>query len=60
MFPSDFAACHGPVRYTLLAAFCWVRQAEITDELVGLLVEPEAVNPCTTGGSPIKDQSTWE
>lgn len=39
MFPSDFAACDEPVRYTLLAALCWVRQAEITDELVGLLVD---------------------
>jgi TnpA family transposase len=39
MFPSDFAACEPPVRYTLLAALCWVRQAEITDELVGLLVD---------------------
>ncbi|WP_137814657.1 hypothetical protein [Gandjariella thermophila] len=33
MFPSDFTACDEPVRYTLLAALCWVRQAEITDEL---------------------------
>lgn len=39
MFPSDFSACDEPVRYTLLAALCWVRQAEITDELVGLLVD---------------------
>lgn len=39
MFPSDFAACEPPVRYTLLAALCWVRQAEITDALVGLLVD---------------------
>ncbi|MGH3566470.1 MAG: hypothetical protein ACRDRH_10645 [Pseudonocardia sp.] len=27
------------MRYTLLAALCWVRQAEITDALVGLLVD---------------------
>jgi hypothetical protein len=39
MFPSDFAACAEPVRYTLVAALCWVRQAEITDALVGLLVD---------------------
>lgn len=39
MFPSDFAECSPPVRYTLLAALCWVRQAEITDALVGLLVD---------------------
>lgn len=39
MFPSDVAACDAPVRYTLLAALCWVRQAEITDALVGLLVD---------------------
>lgn len=39
MFPSDFAECAEPVRYTLLAALCWVRQAEITDDLVGLLVD---------------------
>lgn len=39
MFPSDFAECSEPVRYTLLAALCWVRQAEITDALVGLLVD---------------------
>jgi TnpA family transposase len=39
MFPSDFAACPEPVRYTLLAALCWVRQSEITDALVGLLVD---------------------
>jgi hypothetical protein len=39
MFPSDFAACDEPVRYTLLAVLCWVRQAEIIDALVGLLVD---------------------
>ena len=39
MFPSDFTACDEPIRYTLLAALCWVRQAEITDALVGLLVD---------------------
>jgi hypothetical protein len=39
MFPSDFAECAEPVRYTLLAVLCWVRQAEITDALVGLLVD---------------------
>jgi TnpA family transposase len=39
MFPSDYLDCPEPVRYTLLAALCWVRQAEITDALVGLLVD---------------------
>lgn len=39
MFPSDFAACDEPIRYMLLAALRWVRQAEISDALVGLLVD---------------------
>jgi len=39
MFPSDFLDCPEPVCYTLLAALCWVRQAEITDALVVLLVD---------------------
>jgi len=39
MFRSDFLDCPEPVRYTLLAALCWVRQAEITDALIGLLVD---------------------
>ena len=38
MFPSDFAACPEPVRYTLLAALCWTRQAELVDGLVELLI----------------------
>jgi hypothetical protein len=37
MFPSDFSGCAAAVRYTLLAALCWTRQAEITDGLVELL-----------------------
>ncbi|PLS80277.1 MAG: hypothetical protein CYG59_08820 [Chloroflexi bacterium] len=28
-----------PVRYTLLAAFCWLRSQEITDSLVDLLID---------------------
>lgn len=28
LFPSDFAECGEPVRYTLLAALCWSRQAD--------------------------------
>ena len=28
-----------PVRYTLLAAFCWLRSQEITDNLVDLLID---------------------
>ncbi|TCO55695.1 Tn3 transposase DDE domain-containing protein [Actinocrispum wychmicini] len=39
MFPSDLLDCPEPVRHTLLAALCWVRQAEITDALIGLLVD---------------------
>jgi len=38
MYPSDFAACPEPVRYTLLAALCWTRQAELVDGLVELLI----------------------
>ena len=37
MYPSDFADCPDPVRYTLLAALCWTRQAELVDGLVELL-----------------------
>ena len=37
MYPSDFADCPEPVRYTLLAALCWTRQAELVDGLVELL-----------------------
>ncbi len=38
MYPSDFKVCAEPVQLTLLAALCWVRQTEITDGLVELLV----------------------
>ena len=38
MYPSDFAECGEPVRYTLLAALCWTRQAELVDGLVELLI----------------------
>jgi hypothetical protein len=38
MCPSDFAGCPEPVRYTLLAALCWTRQAELVDGLVELLI----------------------
>lgn len=38
MHPSDFADCPDPaVRYTLLAALCGIRQAELVDGLVELL-----------------------
>jgi hypothetical protein len=37
MFPSDYSECAAAVRYALLAALCWTRQAEITDGLVELL-----------------------
>jgi hypothetical protein len=38
MYPSDFADCPEPVRYALLAALCWTRQAELVDGLVELLI----------------------
>jgi TnpA family transposase len=38
MYPSDFGECGEPVRYTLLAALCWTRQAELVDGLVELLI----------------------
>jgi DNA-binding cell septation regulator SpoVG len=38
MYPSDFADCPEPVRYTLLALLCWSRQAELVDGLVELLI----------------------
>ena len=38
MYPSDFAGCPEPVRYALLAALCWTRQAELVDGLVELLI----------------------
>ena len=38
MYPSDFEDCGLPVRYTLLAALCWTRQAELVDGLVELLI----------------------
>ena len=37
MYPSDFTDCGEPGRYTLLAALCWTRQAELVDGLVELL-----------------------
>ncbi|WP_214324874.1 Tn3 family transposase [Nonomuraea sediminis] len=39
MYPSDFEDSSEPVRYTLLAALCWTRQAELVDGLVGLLID---------------------
>jgi hypothetical protein len=38
MYPSDFAGCPPAVRYTLLAALCWTRQAELVDGLAELLI----------------------
>ena len=43
MYPSDFADCGEPVRYTLLAALCWTRQAELVDGLVGYATVVERV-----------------
>src|SRR5208282_46937 len=37
MYPSDFADCPEQVRYALLAALCWTRQAELVDGLAELL-----------------------
>ncbi len=37
-YPSDFRAAAAPVRLTLLSALCWVRQVEITDALVDVLI----------------------
>jgi len=39
MYPSDFDRAPDPVKWTLLAALCHVRQAELTDGLVDLLIE---------------------
>ncbi|MEV0314848.1 hypothetical protein [Nonomuraea fuscirosea] len=39
MYPSDFEAAAPPVRLTLLAALCQVRQAELIDGLVELLIQ---------------------
>ena len=37
--PSDMLQHPPAVRYTLLAAFCWQRRIEITDQLVELLIQ---------------------
>ncbi|WP_438388887.1 hypothetical protein [Actinopolyspora saharensis] len=37
-WPANLRAAPGQVRLTLLAALCWVRQTEITDALVDLLI----------------------
>ncbi|MEU7878916.1 hypothetical protein [Microbispora bryophytorum] len=39
MYPSDFEVAAAPVRITLLAALCQVRQAELVDGLVELLIQ---------------------
>ena len=36
--PSQLLRHPDPIRYTLLAAFCLCRQAEITDELIECLI----------------------
>ncbi|MFJ4429050.1 DUF4158 domain-containing protein [Streptomyces bobili] len=38
-YPSDLRAAAGPVRYTLLAMLCHVRETEITDSLVELFIQ---------------------
>jgi hypothetical protein len=37
--PSDLKAHPAPIKYTFLAAFCLIRQTEITDQLVELLIQ---------------------
>lgn len=39
MYPSDFESAPAPIRITLLAALCQVRQAELIDGLVELLIQ---------------------
>ncbi|MEV5561072.1 hypothetical protein AB0L44_46185 [Nonomuraea wenchangensis] len=39
MYPSDFAAAPEAIRWTLLAALCWVRKCEMVDGLVELLIQ---------------------
>jgi hypothetical protein len=52
MHPSDFADRPEPVRYALLAALCWTRQAELVDGLVELLTgaDPPGSAPASSGG----------
>nr|WP_214661069.1 hypothetical protein [Streptomyces polyasparticus] len=38
-YPSDLRAAAGPVRYTLLATLCHMRETEITDSLVELFIQ---------------------
>ncbi|MFE4540834.1 DUF4158 domain-containing protein [Streptomyces scopuliridis] len=38
-YPSDLRAVAGPVRYTLVATLCHVRETEITDSLVELFIQ---------------------
>jgi hypothetical protein len=37
--PRDLCGHPKPIRYTLVAAFCWQRRQEITDSLVDLLIQ---------------------
>jgi hypothetical protein len=51
MYPSDSTDCGKPVRYTLLAALCWTRQAELVDGLVELLIGLiHRINAAPSGG----------
>jgi hypothetical protein len=38
-YPSDLIAAADPVRYTLLATLCHMRQTEIADSLVDLFIQ---------------------
>jgi hypothetical protein len=37
--PRELRRHPDPIRYTLVAAFCWLRSQEITDNLVELLIQ---------------------
>lgn len=37
--PRELRRHPDPIRYTLVAAFCWLRSQEITDSLVELLIQ---------------------
>jgi hypothetical protein len=38
-YPSHLRAHPDPIRYTLVAAFCWLKSQEVTDNLVDLLIQ---------------------
>ena len=38
-YPSHLRAHPDPIRYTLVAAFCWLKTTDVTDNLVDLLIQ---------------------